>query len=91
MNDLDYDQHEILALADSIDRLSFSLNDLRRSLAHNPISSLEGYVDFSVRLAALGPRETWHAAGAFLERLLVLRDLSEGEIALLADLVDTCF
>lgn len=91
MNDLDYQDEVLRELATSINDLSFSLNDLRRSIAHNPISTIEGYVDLSVRLAALGTRETWHAAGAFLERLLVLRDLSEGESALLSDLLNTCF
>jgi hypothetical protein len=71
--------------------MAASMNDLRRSLAAKPIGNLEGYIEFTVRLAALGTRETWHTGGAWLEQLVALRDLTESEVALLADLVNTCF
>jgi hypothetical protein len=74
-----------------MDNLPMTMADLRRCLSAKPIDNLEGYIDFTVRLAALGTRETWHTGGAWLEQLVALRDLSKSEIALLADIVETCF
>jgi hypothetical protein len=85
MDNNNFDQE----LATSINDLSFNLNDLRVALAHNPSSTIEGYVDFSVRLGCLAGRAGFSAAVDFMESLLAVKDLTDAEIALLADISET--